>query len=136
MKLGELWSTAQGLCFQKTLKIYFFWFSERVYGENYWIPANVYDVVIFPNDFLKNHLTIYPPHADENSGATPTLRVVYCEQKPDAAPESKVIYHVVFSHAGHRETLSIFRTQDVNEAIDFCRRCEECRVLFKMLGKL
>lgn len=105
--------------------------SERLFGEDYWIPSNVYDVVIFPNEYLKNHHIIYPPKVDEINGPIPVLRVVQSQKQS----EVNIINHVVFSHAGHRETLSIFRTLDVNEAIDFYRRCNECRVLFKMLGK-
>lgn len=110
-------------------------FSERVFGDTYWIPSNVYDVAIFPNEILKHYETIYPTHVEDGEESVPSLRVVESESKIHGT-ESNLIKHVVFSHDGHRETLSIFRTQDVNEAMDFCRRCEECRVLFKMLGNL
>lgn len=112
---------------------------ERVFGEDFWIPKNNYEVVVFPNEYLKNYQILYPPCVDETSGSIPTLRVVQSQSpRPPLKPDQvdlRVTTHVVFSYANKTETLSIFRTHDGNEAIDFCRRCEECRVLFKMLGR-
>lgn len=119
LKLNELWSTTR----------------ERIFGEDYWIPSDVFDVVVFPAEFLKTHSTVYPPHA-KNGGVDVTLRVVQCVAKPDV-PNMLILNHVVFTHVanGQKETLSLFRTEDLGEAMDFCRRCEECRALFKMLSE-
>lgn len=117
MKLNELWSTTR----------------ERIFGEDYWIPSDAFDVVVFPSEFLKTHKTVYPPHAKDSS-VNHTLRVVQCSLKPDQ--NVKIMNHVVFTHTsnGNKETLSLFRSEDLGEAMDFCRRCEECRALFKMLS--
>ncbi|CAD5215806.1 unnamed protein product [Bursaphelenchus okinawaensis] len=118
IKLNELWSTTR----------------ERIFGEDYWIPSDSFDVVGFPSEFLKLHKTVYPPHAKESSHSV-TLKVVQCIAKPDI-PNLRILNHVVYTHysSGEKETLSLFRTEDLGEAMDFCRRCEECRALFKMLG--
>ncbi|KAI6235237.1 Phospholipase A(2) [Aphelenchoides besseyi] len=118
IKLNELWSTAK----------------ETIYGETYWIPTDVYEVFIFPHQFLKNHKTMYPP-SEGNDDAT--LRVVQGTLKKENSDKLD-LNHVVFSRNidDVRETLSLFRTQDLSEAMDFCRRCEECRALFKLLINL
>lgn len=93
---------------------------------------------------------LYPPHDhscdDDEDGEknakslTPpcnhiSLTVVQGTLKNEP---SSALHHVVYTYLGEeasRESLTIFRSKDVNEALDFCRRCEECRVLLKLLGK-
>jgi hypothetical protein len=51
---------------------------------------------------------------------------------------AQLIYHVAYSyHDGTiRHSLSIYRTHNFEESLDFFRRCEECRVLLKLLGNI
>ena len=62
------------------------------------------------------------------------LRVVQGSAKN--AP-GEPLHHVVYTYRHeHRDlSLSIFRSNDFGEAIDFCRRCEDCRILLKMADK-
>lgn len=105
---------------------------ERVFGEDYWIPTDQYEVVFFPPEILTAHLTVYPPTIKEDGKFM--LRVVQGSIKNEP---SEALYHVVYSykHHGHLESLSIFRSRDVGVAMDFCRRCQECRVLLKLIDK-
>jgi hypothetical protein len=47
--------------------------------------------------------------------------------------------HVVYTCAGEnndkKRLFTIFRSSEVEETLDFCRRCDECRVLFRLLGE-
>jgi ssDNA-binding replication factor A large subunit len=47
------------------------------------------------------------------------------------------LHHVVYTYRHeHRDlNLSIFRSNDFGEAIDFYGRCEDCRILLKMADK-
>ena len=65
-----------------------------------------------------------------------SLRVVQWSLKPQTPDLSVALSHVIYVHknAESTETLSLFRSPDLEEAIDFCRRCEECRGLFHLLG--
>lgn len=116
MKITELWSTAH----------------KRVFGEDYWIPTDSYEVVEFPAELLPAHKSVYPIGISEK--ARIMLKVVQGTFKN--AP-SEPLHHVVFTfkyeHA--KVSLSIFRSTDLGEAVDFCRRCEDCRILLKMLDK-
>lgn len=49
---------------------------------------------------------------------------------------SVALNHVVYTctEDGKNRHLTIFRSFNAEEALDFCRRCDECRVLFNLLG--
>jgi len=138
LKLNELYSSVR----------------EKVFGEDYWIPSDPHEVAFFPQELLTGHKVLYPPHDDSNSDTdgeqeagtygkslTPpcnhvSLTVVQGTLKNEP---SSALHHVVYTYLGDeasRESLTIFRSKDISEALDFCRRCEECRVLLKLLGKL
>uniref|UniRef100_A0A7E4VRA1 phospholipase A2 n=1 Tax=Panagrellus redivivus TaxID=6233 RepID=A0A7E4VRA1_PANRE len=116
LKLNELWSTAR----------------KGVFGEDYWIPTDSYEVVYFPAELLAAHKTLYPVQMGKKH--RPMLRVVQGSLKN--AP-GEPLHHVVytFRYENSRESLSIFRSTDFGEAVDFCRRCEDCRILLKMIDK-
>uniref|UniRef100_A0A1I7XWZ9 phospholipase A2 n=1 Tax=Steinernema glaseri TaxID=37863 RepID=A0A1I7XWZ9_9BILA len=115
VKLGELWTTAR----------------EKVFGEDYWIPSDVYEVVLFPPDLLEAHRVVYPPI---NGKSPASLRVVQGSMKNEPGT---LVHHVVYTYTLEEETksLSVFRSDDMSHAIDFCRRCVECRVLLKLIDK-
>lgn len=104
---------------------------ERIFGEDYWIPTDPYEVVFFPNEILPAHRTVYPPILKDKNLI---LRVVQGSVKDDP---NVPIYHIVYSykHAGESISLSVFRSRDVGEAMDFCRRCTDCQVMLKLIGK-
>lgn len=116
LKITELWSSAH----------------KKVFGEDYWIPTDSYEVVEFPPELLPAHKVVYPMDIGEKS--RPMLKVVQGTFKN--AP-TEPLHHVVFTfkYDQSRVALSIFRSTDLGEAVDFCRRCEDCRILLKMLDK-
>lgn len=85
---------------------------------------------------MSAHKVIYPilPTREKGaSGSHVSLTVVQGSAKNEPFV---ALHHVVyaFNGEGHRESLTIYRSTDLAEAIDFCRRCEECRVLLRLLG--
>uniref|UniRef100_A0AC35GL51 Phospholipase A2 n=1 Tax=Panagrolaimus sp. PS1159 TaxID=55785 RepID=A0AC35GL51_9BILA len=116
LKLTELWSSAR----------------ERVFGEDYWIPTDPFEVVFFPIELLSAHKVLHP-HNDAGK-ANHMLKVVQGSVKN--AP-GEPLHHVVYTYRHeHRDlNLSIFRSNDFGEAIDFYGRCEDCRILLKMADK-
>ncbi|KAL3108003.1 hypothetical protein niasHT_018304 [Heterodera trifolii] len=120
VKINELWSNAK----------------ERVFGEDYWIPSDPFEVVDFRSDLLASYCVVFPAVEDTtaaNAGSSP-LMVVQGSVK-DKEPSTKALMnHVVYTveeSGGRRRTFTIFRSNIVEEALDFCRRYEECRVLFR-----
>lgn len=93
----------------------------------------------FPVELLRAHNSVYP-HSNSKKG----LRVVQgtLKNRP-AAP----LFHVLFSKENGEKndnrqeeiellvTVSIFRTHEIQEAIDLCNRCYDCEALFMLLGK-
>lgn len=119
IKLNELWSSAR----------------ERVFGEDYWIPTDSYEVAFFPPELLTAHTSIYPPPsvAVQKTLGHISLSVVQGSLKNEP---TNALHHVVYTYNndGNRESLSIFRSIDPADALDFLRRCEECRALLRLLG--
>ncbi|VDN07642.1 unnamed protein product [Thelazia callipaeda] len=123
-KLGELWSSAR----------------ERVFGEDYWIPSDCYEVVPFPLDLLRAHNSVYP---DINSKKG--LRVVQGTLKN--RPTSP-LFHVLFSKGCEEEdskaqeefelpaTLSIFRTHEIQEAVDLYMQRDNRRLVRDLVTSL
>uniref|UniRef100_A0A1I7X8E1 PNPLA domain-containing protein n=1 Tax=Heterorhabditis bacteriophora TaxID=37862 RepID=A0A1I7X8E1_HETBA len=111
-KLGELWSSAR----------------ESIFGEDYWIPSDPNEIVFFPSELLRAHRVLFP--ADDNKS---TLRVVQGTFKNRPA---EPIHHVVFSlsETQNAPSYSLFRSNEIEEAVDLCRRCLECKTLFTLLG--
>ncbi|KAI3420797.1 hypothetical protein GPALN_014417 [Globodera pallida] len=112
VKINELWSTAK----------------ERVFGEDYWIPSDPFEVVDFRPDLLASHKIVYP---EDTGGSMPSLIVVQGSIKNE---QSMALNHVVYTvegESGQKRTFTIFRSQMLEEALDICRRYEECRVLFR-----
>ncbi|KAK6033358.1 ankyrin repeat protein, partial [Ostertagia ostertagi] len=112
-KLGELWSSAR----------------ESIFGEDYWIPSDSNEIVLFPLELLRAHRVVYP--ADNHKSS---LRVVQGSIKNRPA---QPLHHVVFSvsEAVHAPSYSLFRSSIIEEAVDLCRRCLECKILFKLLDR-
>ncbi|TMS36574.1 hypothetical protein L596_003707 [Steinernema carpocapsae] len=111
VKIGELWSSAR---------------------EDYWIPTDSYEVVSFPADLLEAHRVVYPPI---NGKSPASLRVVQGSMKNEPGTQ---VHHVVYTYVvdnSERRSLSVFRSDDMAQAVDFCRRCVECRVLLKLIDK-
>lgn len=121
LKLNELWSSAR----------------ERVFGEDYWIPSDPLDVAIFPQDILSTYKTIFPQTTPTHrTSRSPSLVVVQGTIRNEPAV---VLNHVIYNYMlenNQRVTLTIFRSTDASEAIDFWRRCEECKVLLRLLGRI
>lgn len=91
--------------------------------------------MLFPVELLRAHNSVYP-HSNSKKG----LRVVQgtLKNRP-AAP----LFHVLFSNDEKNDnteenellvTVSIFRTHEIQEAIDLCNRCYDCEALFMLLG--
>uniref|UniRef100_A0A1I8B5N7 phospholipase A2 n=1 Tax=Meloidogyne hapla TaxID=6305 RepID=A0A1I8B5N7_MELHA len=106
--------------------------KEKFLGEDYWIPSDPYEVVDIRSELLACHKIVYPP--DGQIGTT-ALMVVQGSLKSDP---SIALNHVVYTCAeenGKNRHLTIFRSFNAEEALDFCRRCDECRVLFNLLDQ-
>ncbi|VDM58322.1 unnamed protein product, partial [Angiostrongylus costaricensis] len=69
------------------------------------------------------------PVDDHNS----QLRVV---QGPVKNRPAEPLHHVVFtlSDLPNAPSYSLFRSTVVEDAVDLCRRCVECKILFRILG--
>lgn len=83
------------------------------------------------SELLACHKIIYP--VDGQIGKT-ALLVVQGSLKSDP---SMALNHVVYTctdETGKNKHLTIFRSFNAEEALDFFRRCDECRVLFNFLG--
>ncbi|KAL3121985.1 hypothetical protein niasHT_008579 [Heterodera trifolii] len=109
-----------------------------------WIPrlgdSDPFKVVDVRSDLLASYDTVL---VEDTSAANGPLKVVQ-EPVKDNEPNA-LMNHVVYTvkeSGGRKRTFTIFRSNIVEEASDFCRRYEECRVLFrtsdqtKDLGKL
>uniref|UniRef100_A0A915LLK6 phospholipase A2 n=2 Tax=Meloidogyne incognita group TaxID=654580 RepID=A0A915LLK6_MELJA len=136
--------------------------KEKFLGEDYWIPRSLfrchdlfdssfghvifirianpfdhevtnnsdpYEVVDIRSELLACHKIVYP--SDGHIGTT-ALMVVQGSLKSDP---SVALNHVVYTctEDGKNRHLTIFRSFNAEEALDFCRRCDECRVLFNLL---
>lgn len=90
----------------------------------------------FPQELLCAHKVVYP-----QSTAKKGLSVVQGSLKNRV---SSPLYHVLLSDTNDElsktnngccpVTLSIFRTHELQEAIDLCNRCYDCEALFLTLG--
>ncbi|CAJ0607980.1 unnamed protein product [Cylicocyclus nassatus] len=110
-KLGELWTSAR----------------ESIFGEDYWIPSNVDEVTQFPPELLQEHKIVFPENEFD-----PPLRVVQGSYKNNP---SEKLFHVVASlgETPNSPVYSLFRSNELEDAVDLCRRCMECQMLFKFL---
>lgn len=84
-------------------------------------------------ELLSCHKIVYP--ADAVMGETP-LMVVQGSIKNEP---TLALNHLVYTCAeenGKKRYFTIFRSRALEEALNFCRRCDECRVLFYHLGLL
>ncbi|CEF60107.1 85/88 kDa calcium-independent phospholipase A2 [Strongyloides ratti] len=120
VKLNDLWTSAK----------------DKLLGEDYWIPSDPCEVVFFPDELLLGHEIVYPNSLDEKKIIPiPSLRVVQGTIKNEP---SKPLHHVVYSYSVETKvfkSLSLFRSQEMEDALDFYRRCLECKILFKFLDK-
>ncbi|CAJ0565572.1 unnamed protein product, partial [Mesorhabditis spiculigera] len=106
-KLGEMWTTAR----------------EQIFGEDYWIPSDSYEIIFFPNELLRAHKVIYPKDEDA------TLKIVQGSLKNDPGTP---IFHGVFQKDKTKPALSLYRCrgeQSQEDAFDLYRRCLECQQL-------
>ncbi|WKY14278.1 hypothetical protein Q1695_000097 [Nippostrongylus brasiliensis] len=112
-KLGELWSSAR----------------ESIFGEDYWIPSDPNELVLFPLELLRAHKVVFP--ANEHKSP---LRVVQGSFKNRPA---QPLHHVVFSlsDAANAPSYSLFRSYSIEDAVDLCRRCLECEILFRLIDR-
>ncbi|MFH4976835.1 hypothetical protein AB6A40_003544 [Gnathostoma spinigerum] len=99
---------------------------EKVFGEDYWIPNDSNEVAVFPQEMLASHTEVFR-HKE-----TCPIFVVQgsLKQKPN-----EPLYHVLFAKAegSVQRTLSMFRTDSLQESIDLCSRCSDCELLFTLL---
>lgn len=121
VKLNDLWTTAK----------------DKLLGEDYWIPSDPCEVVYFPDELLLGHEIVYPDMLSNGKilALPPSLRVVQGTIKNEP---SKPLHHVVYSYSLDGrvfKSLSLFRSQELEETLDFYRRCLECKILFKFLDK-
>uniref|UniRef100_A0A0N4ZC78 phospholipase A2 n=1 Tax=Parastrongyloides trichosuri TaxID=131310 RepID=A0A0N4ZC78_PARTI len=119
VKLSDLWSSAK----------------DKLLGEDYWIPSDPCEVVYFPDELLLGHEIVYPDVIASNKSSPPSLRVVQGTIKNEP---SKPLHHVVYSYQGQDKifkSMSLFRSQELSEALDFYRRSLECKILFKFIDK-
>lgn len=84
-----------------------------------------------PNEALITHSTVYP--IGEKFSCLRVVRGVL-KSRSDIP-----LFHVFFSNNNgsihsSQNTLSIFRSNDHQEAIDLCNRCCDCKALFTLLG--
>ena len=84
-------------------------------------------------ELLASHKIFYP--AIDEIGETP-LAVIQGTIKKEK------LNHVVYTCSpedcgggNKKRYFTIYRSKDLEEALDFCRRCEECRVLFRLFGE-
>ncbi|KAK6764869.1 hypothetical protein RB195_024985 [Necator americanus] len=112
-KLGELWSSAR----------------ESIFGEDYWIPSDPNEITLFPLELLRAHKVLFPAHDSEC-----LLRVVQGSFKNKPA---EPLHHVVFSLTDSPDSpaYSLFRSAVLEDAVDLCRRCLECHILFRLLDR-
>uniref|UniRef100_A0A183FFU3 phospholipase A2 n=1 Tax=Heligmosomoides polygyrus TaxID=6339 RepID=A0A183FFU3_HELPZ len=112
-KLGELWSSAR----------------ESIFGEDYWIPSDANEIVLFPLELLRAHKIVFPT----DSRKTQLMVVQGSIKNRPALP----LHHVVFtlSEAVHSPSYSLYRSSIIDDAVDLCRRCLECKILFKLLDR-
>ncbi|KJH40752.1 ankyrin repeat protein [Dictyocaulus viviparus] len=112
-KLGELWSSAR----------------ESIFGEDYWIPSDANEIVLFPLELLRAHKIIFPTDDLKSQ-----LKVVQGSVKNKPA---EPLHHVVFSVSDmpNAPSYSLFRSTVADDAVDLCRRCVECKILFKILDR-
>nr|CDJ86931.1 Protein F47A4.5 [Haemonchus contortus] len=74
-------------------------------------------------------MVVFP--ADNRSSS---LRVV---RGPTKSGTISLLHHVVFSvvETMHSPSYSLFRSPKIEDAVDLCRRCLECKILFKLLDR-
>uniref|UniRef100_A0A0K0FBV7 phospholipase A2 n=1 Tax=Strongyloides venezuelensis TaxID=75913 RepID=A0A0K0FBV7_STRVS len=119
VKLNDLWTSAK----------------DKLLGEDYWIPSDPCEVVYFPDELLLGHEIVYPDVTHIPKSSPPSLRVVQGTIKNEP---SKPLHHVVYSYNVEGKifkSLSLFRSQDLEESLDFYRRCLECKILLKFIDK-
>uniref|UniRef100_A0AC35TXJ3 Phospholipase A2 n=1 Tax=Rhabditophanes sp. KR3021 TaxID=114890 RepID=A0AC35TXJ3_9BILA len=123
VKLSDLWTTAK----------------DKLLGEDYWIPADSYEVVYFPDELLSAHETLYPDSEDtvESSSTSTTIRIVQGTIKNEPTVP---LHHVVYSYKMDDpkkaiKTLSLYRSRDLPDALDFYRRTLECEILLTLIDK-
>ena len=121
--------------------------KERFFGEDYWIPrfavcklsasknlnflSDPNEVVEIKPELLACHQPVYPENAE--IGRTPLIVV---RGSPKNNEPALALNHVVYTYSASRRRVffTIFRSRALEEALNFCRRCDECRVLFGLLG--